>query len=109
MERDKRAAAIGRRELIPAVKQQIIGRPMSGKCRDRGALVGTLSDGFSAIAAVFRGEDQLLLSQIEVAIGPAVVGTALQLHQLLRWLIGAIFGCVEFWPVLAQLVATVHG
>src|SRR6202012_4657196 len=66
-------------------------------------------DGFPSTSSVFRGKDQLLLSQIEVAIGPAVVGTALQLHQLLRRLIGAIFGCVELRPVLAQLVATVHG
>jgi hypothetical protein len=77
VERNERTTAIGRRELISAVEQKIIGCPMTGERRDRGVLVGALSDGFSAVAAVFRGKNQLVLGQIEVAIGPAVVGTAL--------------------------------
>jgi hypothetical protein len=109
VERTECAPAIGRRELIPAVKQEVIGRPMTGKRRDRGVLVGAIPDGLSAIAAVFRGKNQFFLGQIEVAIGSAIVGTALQLHQFLRWLIGAVCECVEVRPVLAQLVATVHG
>src|SRR5262245_29574522 len=82
---------------------------MRWKRRNGSALVGATSDRLSPVAAILRSEDQLLLGQLEVAIRPAVVGVALQLHQLLRRLVGALLRRIESRPVLAQLVATVHG
>ena len=82
---------------------------MRGKGRDRRSLIGTQPDRFAAVATVFRGQDKLVLAQIEVTIRPAVVGAALELHQFLRRLIGALLRCIEVQPVFPQLVAAVLG
>src|SRR5260370_27893137 len=73
-----------------------------------GALVGAQPDGF-AVAAVFGGKHELLLAQIEVAVRPAIVGAALELHELLRRLIGALLRRVEARPVFPQLIAAMLG
>src|SRR5215831_15594239 len=109
MEGDECASLVGSRELTSVIKQEIVGRPMSGKGRDRCALVRTEPDRFPAVAAVFRGKDQLVLSEIKITIRPAVIGAALELHQLLRRLLGALLGRIEVWPVFPQLVAAVLG
>src|SRR3984893_5646814 len=109
MEGDECTTLVGRRELTSVVQQEVVGSPMAGEDRDRGALVGTTPDRLSAVAAVLRGKDELLLGQVEVAIRPAVVGIALPPHQLLRRLVGALLRRIKARPVLAQLVAAVHG
>src|SRR5262249_8959654 len=74
MEGDECASLVGSRELTSVIKQEVVGRPMSGKGRDRCALVRTEPDRFPAVAAVFRGKDQLVLSEIKLTIWPAVIG-----------------------------------
>src|SRR5262249_38809146 len=83
--------------------------PMSWEGRDRCFLVGAQPNRFAAVATVFRGKDKLVLPQIKVTIRPAVVGAALELHQLLRRLIGAKLWRIEVRPVFPQLVAAVLG
>src|SRR5262245_24736122 len=80
---------------------------MSWEGRDRCFLVGAQPNRFAAVATVFRGKDKLVLPQIKVTIRPAVVGAALELHQLLRRLIGAKLWRIEVRPVFPQLVAAV--
>src|SRR5262249_59690501 len=58
---------------------------------------------------VFRGKVKLVMPQTKVRIGPAVVGAALELHHLLRRLIGAKLWRIEVRPVFPQLVAAVLG
>src|SRR5438552_9033526 len=109
MERDERAALVGRRKLMSGIKQQVVWRPMTWKRRDRSALVGTQTNRFPAVTAVFWSKHKLTLAQIKVAIRPAVVGTALDPHQLLRRLIGTLLRRIEVRPVLPQLVAAMLG
>src|SRR5215831_4974122 len=98
MEGDECTSLIGGRELTSVIKQEVVGRPMAGKGRDGCALVGTEPNRFAAVATVFRGKDQPALAQIEVAIRPAVIGAALELHELLRRLHGALLGRIETRP-----------
>src|ERR1700680_4097812 len=105
MEGDECTAPVGSGKLICIVEQEVVGCPMRRKGRDRGSFFGTKPGRLSAVAAVLGSEDELLLAQVEVAIRPAVVGAALQLHQLLRRLLGALLRRVEARPVLSQLVA----
>src|SRR5437868_15120191 len=109
MEGDECTSPVRGRELIPIIKQQVIGRPMPWKGRDRRSLFSTCADSFSAVAPVFRGKDKLLLAQIKVTIRPPVIGAALELHQLLRRLVGTMLRLIELWPVFPQLVAAVLG
>ena len=109
VKRDERAAAVGGRELLSVVDGEVVGRPMAGEHRDRRSLVGARPDRVPAVAAVLRGEDELLLGQAVVAVRPAIVGTALELHQLLGRLVGTLLRRVELRPVLLELVATVLG
>src|SRR5262249_56366862 len=41
VEGDERTALVGSGELTPVIKQEVVGRPMPGKRRDRCSLVGT--------------------------------------------------------------------
>src|SRR5260221_7114973 len=109
MEGDECTSPIGSRELTSVIKQEVVGRPMAGKGRDGCALTGTQPNRFAAVATVFRGKDQLVLGEIKITIRPAVIGAALELHQLLRRLLGALLGRVEVRPVFPQLVAAVLG
>src|SRR5215469_2612358 len=99
MEGDECTSLIGSRELTSVIKHEIVGRPMPGKGRDGCALIGTQPNRLAAVAAVFRGEDKLVLGEIKITIRPAVVGAALELHQLLPRLLGALLGRIEARPV----------
>src|SRR3954454_19239543 len=59
MERDERAALVGRRKLMSVIKQQVVWRPMTWKRRDRNALVGTQTNFFPAVTAVFWSKHKL--------------------------------------------------
>ncbi len=60
---DREEAAIGLRKLHALVDLQIIWRPVSGKCGDRRRrLLRAITALFAAIAAIFRRQDELLLS-----------------------------------------------
>jgi hypothetical protein len=109
VEGNERAAAVRRRELLPVVDGEVVGRPVRGKRGDGRSLAGARSDRLATVAAIFRRQDELLLAQIEVAIRPAKVGAAFQLNKLFRRLVGALLGGVERAPVLAQLVPSVLG
>src|SRR5215831_19114295 len=109
MEGDECTSLIGGRELTSVIKQEVVGRRMAGKGRDECALVGTQPNRFAAVAAVFRGEDKLVLGEIKITIRPAVIRGALELHELLRRLPGALLGRIKARPVFPQLVAAVHG
>src|SRR5260370_23566653 len=109
MEGDECTTLVGSRELTSVIKQEVVGRPMAGKGRDGCTLIGTQPNRFAAIAAVFRRKDQLVLGEIKITIRPAVIGAALELHQLLRRLLGALLGRIEVRPVFPQLVAAVLG
>src|SRR6202022_2275012 len=109
MKGNERASLICSRELTGIIKQEIVGRPMGGKRRDRCALGSTQPDGFPGVPTVFRGKNKLALSEIEITIWPTVVGALLELHQLLRRLVRALLRSVEALPVFPQLVTAVHG
>ena len=109
MEGNERAAAVRRRELLPVVDGEVVGRPVRGKRSDGRSLAGARPDRLAAVAAIFRRQNELLLAQIEVAIRPAKVGAAFQLDELFRWLVGALLGGVDRAPVLAQLIPSVLG
>src|SRR5262245_7876892 len=109
MESDECTTLVGSRELTSVIKQQVVGRPMSGEGRDGCTLIGTQPNRFAAIATVFRGKDKLVLGEIKITIRPAVIGAALELDQLLRRLLGALLGRIEVRPVFPQLVAAVLG
>ena len=95
---------------MSAIKQQIVGRPVAGKLRDRCSLISARPDCLAAVATVFRSKDKLVLGEIKVTIRPAVVGAALELHQLLCRLIGALLRRIEARPIFPQLVAAMlHG
>ena len=109
MEGNECAAAVRRRELLPVVDGEVVGRPVRGKRGDGRSLAGARPDRRAAVAAIFRRQDELPLAQIEVAIRPAKVGAAFQLDELFRRLVFALLGGVERAPVLAQLVPPVLG
>src|SRR5258708_22740994 len=109
MEGDECTSLIGSRELTSVIEQEVVGRQMGGKGREGCSLIGTKRNGFAAVAAVFRGKDKFVLGEIKITIRPAVIGAALELHQLLRRLLGALLGRIEVRPVFPQLVAAVLG
>ena len=71
VEGDERPAPVGRRELLTIIEHEVVGRPVGGEGRDRASLLSAQPD-FLPVAAVLRGEDQLLLGQVEIAIRPAM-------------------------------------
>jgi hypothetical protein len=78
---------------------------MRGEDRDSGSLVSTRPHRRRAVASVLGSKDQLPLGQVEVALRSAVIGAPLQLHQILGWLIGALFLRVKTRPVLSSAPA----
>src|SRR2546429_897236 len=109
MEGDESTSLVGSRELTSVIKQEVVGRPVAGKGRDGCTFIGTQPNRFAAVAAVFWRKDKLLLGEIKITIRPAVIGAALELHQLLRRLLGALLRRIEVRPVFPQLVAAVLG
>src|SRR6266446_1730072 len=88
----ERSATIGGWKLLSLVEREIVGRPMTRKRRNRGALLCALANRLAAISAVLRGEDQLLMSETIVAIGPTIVCAMFELHQLLDRLFDTLRG-----------------
>src|SRR5690242_11535397 len=60
-----------------------------------------------AVAAVLRSKDQLLLRRIVIAVGPAVIASLAQQHQLFGGQLGSLLGGVKVWPVFIELIAAV--
>src|SRR5262249_32632931 len=79
VKRNESAVFVGGREFAALVDQHVVGRPMSGKCRYRCLLLGADAHSLSTIAAVFRGENQLLLDIVVIAFRPTKIGALLQL------------------------------
>jgi hypothetical protein len=69
---------------------------------DRLLLLSANPDRLTAVATIFRGEQQLLLDIVEIALGPAkIVG----LRDLQEFLAGRL-AVVELWPVLVEFVSS---
>src|SRR5437660_11302376 len=107
VECDERTLVVAVRELMAVVEDEVVGRPVRGEDREGAAPLRTRPDGLPAVAAVFRGEHQLTLGPVEVALRPPIVGAALHPHQLFRRLVGTLLWPVKARPVLAQLVPAV--
>src|SRR5262245_37503116 len=109
MECDKRSPSVGCGKLLSVVEEEGIRSPVGREDRNRVSLLRARPDRLATITSVLWGKNALLLGQVIVALGPPIVGAALQLHQFLRWLVGPLLWRVEARPVLSQLVAAVLG
>src|SRR6516162_5002323 len=97
MEGNESTALIGLWELRGFVDLQIVRRPVSGKRRDRRFVLIAVADFLTSVAAIFRGEHELLLCAV------------VEDHDFLRRKLPALLRGVELRPVLMQLVAAVLG
>src|ERR1700757_192231 len=79
MECNEGAVFIGRWELVTLIDQHVVGRPMGREGRYRPLLLRADAHGLSAIATIFRGEDELFLDVIVIAFRPAEIAALLQL------------------------------
>jgi len=67
------------------------------------------SDRLTAVAAIFRGEHQLLLVIVEIAFGPTKVVALRDLQEFLGGEVRALIFVVELRPVFVELVASLLG
>ena len=79
---------------------------MARECRDRRLLAGAHADLF-AVAAIFRGQHELILQLIVVAFRPAVIGALLQQHDFLGRQLRALTRIEVARPILRELIAAV--
>src|SRR6185437_3655841 len=107
MERDERAILVSRWKIRARVEHEPVRRPVPGEYRGRLLLLCALLR-LLAVAAVLRRQYQVMRLQRVVAVGPAEVVALVDLHQLLRRILGAVLGVerpVAVWT--AELVAAV--
>src|SRR6266540_3464627 len=81
VEGDERPPAVALGELRARVEQQAVRRPMRGE-GDRGLFLLRAQPDLLAVAAVFRGEHEMVELGIVVAVRPAEVVSLLDAQQL---------------------------
>src|SRR6185312_15553413 len=81
VECDEGARPVGCWEFAVGDEQQVIRSPVRREEGRGRTSLRTQTDCLAAIAAVLGREDELLLEAVEVTLRPAIVGTALQLHD----------------------------
>src|SRR3984957_12257525 len=69
--------------------------------------VRACADFIAALAPVLRCKHQFLLRPVEVAFGPTIVGALLEHHELFGGKERALFGLVDPYPVLVELIPAV--
>ena len=82
---------------------------MSGKCSDWRIEFVAIADLLAAVASILRRKNTLLLPVVVITGRPSVVSALLQDDDLLRGKVEALIRCIEFWPILMELVAAVLG
>ena len=80
---------------------------MGGECRNGRDFVRAGAHLLTAVTAIFRRQNQLLLPSVVVALGPAIVAARLQKQQLFSRLRGFLVGFVEVRPIRIELVSSV--
>src|SRR5215471_11110606 len=107
VECNERAAAVMLGEALAGVDHEIVRRPVGGKRGDRCQLLRAYAHRPAAVAAVLRGQHELPLSLVEVALGPAVIPALPDMQQFLRGLGRLLLRRVERREILVQLIAPV--
>src|ERR1700731_1373234 len=107
MESNERAANIGLWKLRAFVELEIVRCPVRWKRNQW--LFGLIANAglLATIPAVLWSQHHLLLCRIEIAVRPAVPGAVFDDDPFLSRKLEALFGGVEFGPILVQLIAAV--
>src|SRR6516165_8618763 len=102
MKCNENAVTVPRRELLLVIFHHGIRRPVGRKSSYGSEFARANTHGFAPVSSVFRREDQFSLKRIVVALGPAIVATCLQQHQLFRWESRFLVGPIEIRPIRVQ-------
>src|SRR3984893_1586749 len=81
VEGDEHAAAVTRRKLLVVIEHCAVRTPMRWESCNRSNLVGAHAHFLAPVSAVFRGQQQLALHWVVVALRPSVIAALLQQHQ----------------------------
>ncbi len=79
---------------------------MAGKESDGRFFLSADADGL-AVAAIFWGENELLLKAVEIAFGPTEIGAFREFDHFFRRQLMALLRRIEMRPVLIELIAAV--
>src|ERR1700722_1627916 len=104
VEGDERAVPVDSGERRVQSDQQIVGRPVCREECDGWSPRDAQTHLLTAIAAIFRPKNQLLLKAVEIAFRPTVVMTLFESNDFLGWEIWADLHFVELLPVLRELI-----
>src|SRR5690242_20032979 len=115
VERDEQATAVAPRELVAAVEQHSVRRPVRAEGAERLIItcaIDPLRTGHAVAIPTVLGREHLLVlgDRVEVAVWPAVVASSEHARELLGGKVRTLILRIELRPVLEEHVpALLHG